>query len=419
MNPRHLTLLCVASAALGFAISRQWQATPSTQNTSSDSQNAAALSSASSNHSQTPLARLSVSAEKDGSTPKDSHPISLLEITELVRKESVPPSTAKLHLMEALSKLDAAELESLLSEEAKNPDFFRRMRFEFQFAAKRLSEIAPLRAAQLWLSNTSLRFQSDALLAPWAESDPQAFVTWSISLPPDAQRATANALGTIAKTAPEKFSVIAPLIANSPAAPSAARAAIDTFIAKAGPEKDPSTAIAFAKGLPEGTLRDNALAQLAKWPGLDLHAHPEIANAVNTLPKDEASRLGRDLAKSADALPAGTARDSAFASNFRDQAQKDPSAAAKSIESLAGTADYPAAVRGFIDATATKDPKAAIDWALAIDPATSQQRIISLERAAKALFKQNPDEARTWVESAPITDAEFFILTGRQRSRSN
>lgn len=419
MNPRRLTFLCVASAAVGFGISRQWQATPSTLNHSADSQTAVALNSAPTNHAQSPLAPPVVSSEKNAPTSKDALPISLLQITESIRKEGVPLGTAKLHLMEALSKLDAAELESLLNEEAKNPDFFRRMSFEFQFAAKRLSEIAPLRAAQLWLSNTSLRFQSDALLAPWAESDPQAFVTWSISLPPDAQRATANALGTIAKTAPEKFSAIAPLIANSPAAPTAARTAIDTFIAKAGPEKDPSTAIAFAKSLPEGALRDSALAQLAKWPGLDLHAQPEIANAVNTLPKDEASRLGRDLAKSADALPAGTARDSAFASHFRDRAQKDPSAAAKSLEALAGTADYPAAVRGFIDATATKDPKAAIDWALAIDPATSQQRIISLERAAKALFKQNPDEARSWVESAPITDTEFFILTGRQRSRSN
>jgi hypothetical protein len=95
-------------------------------------------------------------------------------------------------------------------------------------------------------------------------------------------------------------------------------------------------------------------------------------------------------------------------------AEKDPKSAAKKVEALAGSADYPAAVRGFVEATAAKDPAAAADWALSIG-LQGGQRAAALEKAVAEYFRQKPDEARKWVASAPLSAEEYFLLTGFRR----
>jgi hypothetical protein len=183
---------------------------------------------------------------------------------------------------------------------------------------------------------------------------------------------------------------------------------------------DLAAAREFAARLPEGGMRTAALAQLVKWPGIDITAYPEVLNAIGALSREDGRRLGRDMADKAEVLPESPARESAFVSALRGQAEKDPTQAVKRLEALNGTADYPAAVRGFVDATARKDPAAAVQWALAIPSeggggAVQVQRSAALERAAGEWFKQNPEAARQWVETAPLTPQEYFQLTGRQR----
>jgi hypothetical protein len=70
-----------------------------------------------------------------------------------------------------------------------------------------------------------------------------------------------------------------------------------------------------------------------------------------------------------------------------------------------------------VDATASKDPAAAAEWALKIDPSAPAQRAAALERVAREMFLKNPDDARAWAEKAPLSDAEYAQLTGRQRQR--
>jgi hypothetical protein len=99
---------------------------------------------------------------------------------------------------------------------------------------------------------------------------------------------------------------------------------------------------------------------------------------------------------------------------FRQDAHKDPEKAAQRLDALAGTGDYPAAVRGFVEGASRKDPAAALEWALTI-PEGDSQRMEALENAARALYKKAPEEARRWVETAPLSAAEYRRLTGRDR----
>jgi hypothetical protein len=99
---------------------------------------------------------------------------------------------------------------------------------------------------------------------------------------------------------------------------------------------------------------------------------------------------------------------------FRQDAHKDPEKAAQRLEALAGTGDYSAAVRGFVEGASRKDPAVALEWALTI-PEGDAHRMEALENAARALYKKAPEEARRWVATAPLSAAEYRRLTGRDR----
>jgi hypothetical protein len=418
MHPRLLIPLCFGAAALGFWAAQLGEP-PSELPTRVIRPNP---------DPTIPLTQAAPSRNPDApgpnstpnSSPPPTSPTSILDIIRAAENLGLAPADARLRFMEMITAMGADELEALLREEAASPDFFRRTRFEFQFAAERLSEIAPQRAAELWLSSPALRFQTEALLSPWATRDPQAFVAWSLSLPPDAQQATSAVFGAIAKHSPEQFTALAPLVASSPAAVPAARAAIEALLEKKGKNSSPDTALSLARSLPEGAMRNAALAQLAKWPNLSLEGYPEIARAIESLPRSDAQRLGRDLAAKADQLPPGFARQSAFAGNLRELTQKNPVAAAEKLNTLAGSADYAAATRGFVEETSRNDPKSAIQWALSIPtniPDSANQRLLALDRAARSWMRSSPEEARAWVASAPLSDREYLILTGTQRAR--
>jgi hypothetical protein len=81
-------------------------------------------------------------------------------------------------------------------------------------------------------------------------------------------------------------------------------------------------------------------------------------------------------------------------SALREQTGKDPAAAAKRLDALAGTPDYAPAVRGFVDETVRRDPAGAADWALSIGESAPLHRISALERVASAWLRKDPDAAR-------------------------
>jgi hypothetical protein len=211
---------------------------------------------------------------------------------------------------------------------------------------------------------------------------------------------------------PEQFLEIAPQLAQGPAGVLGARGAMSGFIAKATKGEDPAAAIAYAQSLPAGPVRAAALAELARWPGMNLAAYPEVTAALAQLSPSEARRYAQQV--NPEALPPSALRESAYVNQLAKAAQKDPQAAAKRVDALSKTADYPAAVRGFVEATAAKDPAAAVEWALTIG-VTGAQRSAALEKAATEYFRLKPADARKWVEKAPLTAEEYQLLTGRTR----
>jgi hypothetical protein len=317
--------------------------------------------------------------------------------------------------MEAINSLKTKQLEQMLERELRSDLFLRSERFDFQYAASRLGEVAPERAAELWASHSEARSFSRSLLAPWAKKDPVAFTNWTLTQSPEIQRAARGSLTQAASSDPASLAFVAHQLASSPNGTETARAAMRSLAAKESGSAQKQ--LEYASGLPEGAMRNAALSELAQAsPNLDLKAHPEVLQALASLPERDAYKLGSNLAKKVDALPPSPVREAAMQAALREQARTDPAAAAKRLEALPpNSSDYAAAVRGFVDSTSAKDPASAAEWALSIPPAASSHRSGALERVATEYFRANPDGAREWVEKAPLTNEEYRRLTGRTR----
>lgn len=413
MSPKVAPLVCVACAAVAFELVSALSPKHTPENGApapAPQARGAGLKLASGTQEDAKLESLPPAPE--GASPKAS-----LQELSRASESTGSPAQARLALMESISALKPDELERMLAKEAANTDFYRSSRFDFQFAAQRLSEIAPEKAAALWLQTKSTHYSVDVLLLPWAKKDPQAFASWSISLPPDAQRAMGGALGQLVAESPDRLTGIAAQLKDSPAGIMGAKSAISGMISKATKGTDPSSALAYAQGLPEGAMRTTALAELTRWPGLNLAEHPEVLAALDAISPAEARRYLPQITTAADAIPAGPLRELALANQMSGFARKDPQAAAKRVDALAGTADYASAVRGFVEATAARDPAAAIEWALTINSQGNQERLraAALEKAAAEFFRLKPAEARKWVQTAPLTPAEYQMLTGQSR----
>jgi len=406
MSPRLLLLLSIASSALGFQLAGGFSRTQLHESEAVIQAGSTVADSPASLVEGVPKAAPPHGRDL-GVNPKGS----LRELAVACEKAG-SPAASRLALMEAISLLKPDELQAMLAKETSGTDFYRSSRFDFQFAAKRLSEIAPEKAATLWLKARATHFHIDVLLGPWAKRDPQAFASWSAGLAPDAQRAVGQTMAKTAAEQPEQFLGLVPQLAQSPAGILGARGAISGLIAKAAKGDDPASAIAYAQALPAGLARSAALAELARWPGLDVAAYPEVTAALAQLSPSEARRYVQQV--NPEALPPSALRESAYANQLAKAAQKDPLAAAKKVDALSNTADYPAAVRGFVEATAAKDPAAAVEWALTIG-VMGAQRSAALEKAATEYFRLKPADARKWVEKAALTPEEYQMLTGRTR----
>lgn len=413
MSPRFVVPASLASAALGFLLAGAFPATRAP--VSADTTGTA---SAHAREDAAPLPSVPAPAGSggtengpagEGSAAADARQTQAF-LSSLFGLDTAADN--RLLVMDVVNAMSAENLADLMADELAKADFYRTTRFDFQFAAKRLAEIAPEKAAALWLKVRATHLSTDVLLAPWAKRDPQAFASWSATLAPDAQKAVGQTMLKLATEQPEQFLEIAPQLAKSPAGILGARGAVSGLIAKAAKGEGPAAGLAFAQSLPEGPARSAALVELARWPGLDLAAHPQIAAALAQLSPIEARRYAQQV--NPEALPQSPVRESAYASQMARAAQKDPQAAAKKVDALSTSPDYPAAVRGFVEATAAKDPAAAVDWALSITVA-GPQRAAALEKAATEYFRLRPADARKWVEKAPLTAEEYQMLTGRSR----
>lgn len=412
MSPRVVIPLSLALAAVAFAVVRALQPPPAVFNKAAQSAfrgNAPLLEAnptARDSGTEGNLLRSGTPEEHTGPSLADQIPqASASEASQRILERWIGRA--------GLAHAKPDELEAIIT--GASTSLFTQKDRDYQFAVRRLAELDPERAANLWAGSAYFRMQSDLFLGDWAKKDPAAFGTWMLSQTPDTQRASASILGNQAQVDPDKFAQLANSLASSPAGPIAVRSAIQGM--RDQTNNDHEKVLAYANNLPAGPIRDAALVETLKGQQSGAAPSPEALAALGRIEPEDARRVGRELAKVAEVLPEGAARESAYASSLREQADKDPAGAAKRLESLSGTPDYAAAVRGFVEQTARKDPGAAAEWALTIPASSPLQRISALERVASAWFKAAPDDARAWVEKAALTDTEYFQLTGRNRTR--
>lgn len=344
---------------------------------------------------------------------------SLTALNARIRRANASPADYHLQLMAAINALAPRHLEQMITREIESDLFLRAQKFDFQYALSRLAKIDPEKAAALWTARGEARTYCSGLIASWARKDPVAFANWTLAQSNEIQQAARKTLKEAVTSDPALFASFAHQLSASPNGPETARAAMLAVVAThpGATQKH----LEYASSLPEGPMRDAALGELAyASPGLDLHAHPEVLEALANLPIRDAYELGMKLGKKADLLPSGPVREAATAAALSTQARADPAAAVKRLESLPpNSPDYAPAVRGFVDSTSEKDPASAAEWALTIPPAAASHRIGALERVAANFFHANPEGAREWVEKAPLSDAEYRRLTGRTRPPPN
>lgn len=284
-------------------------------------------------------------------------PITLRELMDTIQRSGESPAEANRILRETIGKASPEQLESMLAAELEVCGFGFNLfssSLGFDFAFRRLAEIAPDRAASLCLQWLPLAERIEVALVPWSRRDPDAFLSWYNRLPLDAQKVTAARCRNT-----HALDVIATIPAHA-------------------------VVVEFAKSAPGGHF---------------LSSGPLLPPTRNPFP---------------DAL-SGASR--AVFSSMREQAEKDPVGAAAALESLSNSADYPAAVYGFVSAVAFENPSLAAEWALSIRAESATVRLAALEIVARSWVRMEPDEARIWAERAMLTDDEYFALTGRDRPR--
>ncbi len=347
-------------------------------------------------------------------------------------ENAASPGDAKDAFLRAIHKLQAPELEELLLRELPERPIFWAESPEMQLAIQRLAQLDPERAAALWAGMKLATFNpvkmAELFLRPWMKRDPDAFFRWFGGLPALAQKRSSGFLEKIASEQPELLLTHAESLRGLPNL----KTAVADAVQKITPVENDTGAgwknvLERVRTLPgSGGVRDAALVQLvsqaasrnvADFP----YGDPDIRVVLASMegwPREIPDAL---LAH----LPEGPLRSQKVRSMLRDvECKSGDESGEQALSRFQNTADYPAALLGFVEANA---PRATASQAASLAaravalPAETESganlRLHALEVAAGALFKADPEAARAWVQEAPLSEREYFHLTGRSRSR--
>ena len=243
------------------------------------------------------------------------------------------------------------------------------------------SELDPVAAAQ-FLDSSQLRGKGltttrITIAENWAMVDPQAALAWA-----QGQGGVHNARATMS-------GVIAGWWAKDP---TSAEAYVASQINSLGPEsamtlvprlfdEDPQHAKDWVNQLPNMEARRNANSFIAM---------------------QLASEDPKGATEWAASLPV-EAREKALAVAVAAWTRQDPTATAQWLQGLNGTS-RDEAISAYSSSVSTKDPVSALTWAWSI----SQDKIRdqSMQRVAAGWFQRSPNDARTWIQSSGLPEAE-------------
>jgi hypothetical protein len=153
-------------------------------------------------------------------------------------------------------------------------------------------------------------------------------------------------------------------------------------------KKDPSVAVAWAKQLPEGEIRNTAISAVAS----------ELANKKDI---DGAYRL-------AIALPEGKLQTDIFASIASALATDDPEEALEWTMKMPGESLRNPAIKKLLETWAGKDPEAAARWA---EKEVPEENKVAFSGLAREWAKKDLKAASTWAEQLE-GNSRYFALSG-------
>lgn len=411
-----LVSVCALAAFGGFSATRQLISSlaASPQSTSSPAESSGAVT-----------AVLFSSEEQSEAIPRAN------SLAETRRHAENAPSAAdaKRTLLRAIQTLNAKELESLLIQDFQTRVLWELEAPEVQLALQRFAQLEPERAAKLWAETRFLTHTESKLhtlfLIPWLKKEPDAFFQWFSALDPSLSRRARTFLQNTAKEQPELLFTHAAQLDKLSFAPRLMVEAVDKLCpTENGPPEAWEKVLLQARALPEGRLRDVALAWIAqknakrKDSDFPILRESDVQKALAAVPWEFAMPGAPDGIL--DHLPAGPLREWAVQNHMmRETKTSGVSAALEKLESLRGTADYGAATLAFVEFCAGNDPGSlALAAARVLSlPAESPLRARALGVAAAALYKADPEAARAWVREAPLSPQEYFQLTGESKIR--
>lgn len=247
-----------------------------------------------------------------------------------------------------------------------------------------LGESDPLVAADLIdkLPLSSQRQESSiAVAAAWAKKDPQAALQWVEKLTPSSlrERCQSAALEQFALTDP---SAALELAVKAPALKSAGFLSV---VLSSWARTDPSAAAEAARSLPEGRLRDQALASLGTaLAGKDPAMAAELLDDIN--PGPQAHALASSMAAEWSEIDAPATlrwietlpeslREKALEASLARLANNAPELAAEFAESATATPALADHIGFIASAMASKDPEAALKWAGRFESETSATQV--------------------------------------------
>lgn len=373
----------------------------------------------------------------DSPTPSDWNPERPPQADSLTAyrrwaEKAASPADAKDAFLQAIQKLQAPELEELLKRELPLRPVFWAESPEIQLAIQRLAQLDAERAGALWAELKLATFNpvkvAELFLRPWMARDADAFFRWFGGLPAPAQKRSSGFLEKIASEQPELVLAHAESLQGLPNLQSVLAEAVK----KISPQENNTGPgwkgiLERVRALPEGGgVRDAALTQLlclaASKNVTDFpYGDPDVRAALSSVkdwPRDIPDAL-------LEHLPEGPLRSQEIRSVLRNAFGKSGAESAEqALSRFQNTPDYPAALLGLVEANAPHaDAAQAASLAAraAALPGDTEShvrlRLHALEMAAGALFKADPQAAREWVQKAPLSEREFFHLTGQTKHR--
>ena len=340
-------------------------------------------------------------------------PLTSADIDELGRqfRQELDPTQRRLifaRLIAGLTAENALEIrKQLAGMDPNSPEFY-----EFHYAWGKIAG-----ADAVLHGNETPEPDMAATMAGWASADPAAAQAWFASLEKQSDTNHANqdhlkmalVQGLAATDPAEALRFIQGMAASGD---KQTDQMMNLLTSKMLQSKGAAESAAWAASLPSGSLRNTAMAQVARdyarsdpqgaasWAG---QYGNEVGGGriLGEVSNEWALRDGPAAVGWLQSLSDGPAKNGAYFQAFDGWAAKDPMSASQYLVTMPPSPSRDQAIGGLVNRYRWEDPVSAVAWAGDIqDPATRENSMVT---AGQAYYKRDPAGATNWLASSGLS----------------